>query len=57
MTYGEMLAAIERPDLVEKELALDMDVEFWTLDQGRFTLLSVYAHDGKIYIDLGIEED
>lgn len=57
MTLRELLENISEPCHIDKEKALDLEVEFWTIDGGGMSLLSVYANDEetKILIDIGAE--
>jgi len=57
MTFGEMLKAISEPDDIEKSKAMNMDVEFCTINRHGLSLLSVYESGGKICIDIGTSED
>lgn len=58
MNLKELIQAISTPCHIDKDKAMDREIEFCTIDGGGMSLLSVYeGDDGKIYIDIGTSED
>lgn len=57
MNLREVISAMYGPDDIDAEAALDLEVEFCTVDRGGMKLLSVYANDEKtvIFIDIGTD--
>lgn len=54
MTLEELIEVLKTPDHVDPEDVLKMEVKFMTeYDGEELELLSVYEHNGQIFIDIG----
>jgi len=56
-TLKEIVKAISNVDGMNNKDAMEMEVEFNTLDRDGLSLLSVYEYGGKIIIDVGTTAD
>lgn len=57
MTLQDLLNSLTNPDHIDTAKALNLEIEFCTIDRHNLSLLSVYEDNGKIIIDIGTHKD
>ncbi len=57
MTLRDLLNDLAKPDHITSDEALDLEVEFCTIDRCGLGLLSVHESDGRVFIDIGTTQD
>lgn len=57
MTLQDLLNILANPDHIDTNKALNLEIEFCTIDKHNLSLLSVYEDNGKIIIDIGTHKD
>ena len=57
MTLQKLLNILANPDHIDTAKALNLEIEFCTIDKHNLSLLSVYEDNRKIIIDIGTYKD